>query len=81
MSNITQAWQNARVVYSLRYVSYLKEYKKNPNNKEALGHMHECSYVLINIFGLTSKQVEEIEHNGGITNDDIEESKRRKENE
>ena len=32
----------------------------------------EMSYVLIEVFGLTSKQVEEVEKNGGLTDADIE---------
>lgn len=32
----------------------------------------EMSYVLISVFGLTSKQVEEIEKNDGLTNKDLE---------
>ena len=33
--------------------------------------MHEQSWVLINVFGLSSKQVEEVEREGGFTYDDI----------
>ena len=29
------------------------------------------SYVLITVFGLTAKQVQEVERNGGLTDDDI----------
>lgn len=73
MSGITEAWQNARICYQLRYALYAKEYKKNEENKEVLGHLNECSYVLTEIFGLSAKQVDELELNDfcGLTNDDF----------
>ena len=42
-----------------------------PENLDNKGHMHEQSWVLINVFGLSSKQVEEVEREGGFTYDDI----------
>lgn len=74
MSNITKAWQDARICYQQRYVSYARKCKENEADKDALGHLHECSYVLIEIFGLTSKQVEELEENDfmGLTRTDLE---------
>lgn len=32
----------------------------------------EMSYVLIEVFGLTGKQVEEVERNNGFTDEDME---------
>ena len=74
MSNITKAWQDARICYQQRYVSYARKYKENELDKDSLGHLHECSYVLIEIFGLTPKQVEELEENDfmGLTHADLE---------
>jgi hypothetical protein len=36
------------------------------------GALLEMSYVLIEVFGLTDKQVQEIERNDGLTNADLE---------
>lgn len=33
--------------------------------------MHEQSWVLINVFGLSAKQVEEVEREDGFTTEDI----------
>lgn len=63
-SNITEAWENTRIAYQQRYVKYLKEY--NESNEYIRGHLNECSYVLINIFGLTDKQMKELETAGSI---------------
>ena len=73
MSNITEAWEKTRLAYQQRYASYAKKYQQNDNNKELLGHLLECSYVLITVFGLTSKQVEELEKNNfsGLTDEDF----------
>lgn len=60
MSNITETWENARLAYQQRYIMWLKKWQEN-NNEEVRGHVNECSYVLINFFGLTSKQIEELE--------------------
>ena len=74
MSNITKAWQDARICYQQRYAICARKYKKNLEDKELLGHLKECSYVLIEIFGLTPKQVEELEENDfmGLTHADLE---------
>ena len=73
MSSITKAWQNERICYQKRYAMYARDYEKNPNNKEVLGHLSECSYVLIGLFGLSAKQIEELELNDfcGLTKDDF----------
>ena len=43
------------------------QYAKGNNNDV----LNEMSFVLINIFGLTARQIIEIERNGGFTNDDL----------
>lgn len=71
-SNILEAWENTRLMYQQRYVKYLKEYDTT-KSEDARGHLNECSYVLISIFGLTDKQIRELEHNySGLTNADLE---------
>lgn len=71
MSNITETWENERRVYQQRYVMWLKRWH-DYHRQDDRGHVHECSYVLINIFGLTEKQIKELEQNySGLTNDDL----------
>jgi hypothetical protein len=71
MSNITEVWENERLAYQQRYVMWLKRWE-NYHNEDDRGHANECSYVLINIFGLTDGQIKELEHNySGLTNDDL----------
>lgn len=72
MSSIREAWEDMRIVYQQRYVKYLKEYH-NTESEYARGHLNECSHVLISVFGLTDKQIREIERDySGLTNADIE---------
>lgn len=40
-------------------------------NTDNHGALLEMSYVLIEVFGLTDKQVQEIERNDGLTNADL----------
>lgn len=72
MSTIKKEWDNARICYQQRYILWLKDYNKDNENMEAKGHLEECSYVLINFFGLKPSQVKELEQNDycGLTNDD-----------
>lgn len=72
-SNIVDAWNKARIVYQLRYAKFCRRYRENPDDKDNLGHLHEASWVLISVFGLTDKQVDEVEKNDGLTNKEIEE--------
>lgn len=73
MNKVQEEWQNMRIVYQMRYAKYCEKYKKSKNtDKECLGHLLECSYVLISVFGLTDRQINEIEMNYGLTNKDIE---------
>ena len=73
------AWQKARIEYQKRYYAHLKsleEKENNGSNKASVeysrGHLLEASYALISIFGLTDKEILEIERNGGFTNADLE---------
>lgn len=71
MSNITKTWEKARIDYQQRYVTWLKRWH-DYHNEDDRGHANECRYVLINIFGLTDRQIREIEHDYiGLTDDDI----------
>ena len=49
-----------------------KKVKENEINTDNHGALLEMSYVLILVFGLTDKQVKEIERNDGLTDADIE---------
>ena len=69
--NILDTWNKERIKYQIRYAKSCVKYHKDPENLDNKGHMHEQSWVLINVFGLSSKQIEEIEREGGFTYDDI----------
>lgn len=73
MNKVQQEWENLRLAYQQRYVKYAKQVNENPDNKTVLGQMLESSYVLINVFGLSSEQVQELESYDycGLTNQDI----------
>ena len=72
MSNITITWENERIFYQQRYIMWLKKFQAT-NSEYYRGHVLECSYVLINVFGLTSEQIKELEHDySGFLNDDLE---------
>ena len=51
-----------------------KKVKENEFNTDNHGVLLEMSYVLITVFGLTDKQVLEVERNNGFTNVDINET-------
>lgn len=59
-SNIVNSWKQDRMHFQLRYADYAKRYQKT-HSLELKGHMHECSYTLITVFGLTPHQVLELE--------------------
>lgn len=71
MSNIVEEWNNARIRYQNRYYSACKKLKTGETNTDNHGAMLEMSYVLISIFGLSPKEVDEVEKNGGFTNKDL----------
>lgn len=82
MCKIKNAWTQQRLEYQLRYSKRCEKYEDIMNHKyqniaesykdECEGVMHEMSWVLISIFGLTSKEVSEVEKNKGLTNADYE---------
>ena len=57
--------------YQIRYARMCKKVKEDESNTDNHGALLEMSYVLITVFGLTAKQVQEVERNGGLTDDDI----------
>lgn len=81
MCKIKNAWTQQRLEYQSRYSKCCEKYKDNMNHKnqniaesyigECKGAMHEMSWVLISIFGLSSKEVSEVEKNKGLTNADL----------
>lgn len=73
MSFLTDAWENQKQEYARRYYFFMKEIREKGLKRDCdtYGHAMECSYVLISIFGCTSKEVEIIERFGFIP-DDIE---------
>lgn len=57
--------------YQNRYYGACKKLKTGETNTDNHGAMLEMSYVLISIFGLSPKEVDEVEKNGGFTNKDL----------
>lgn len=74
MNPIQNEWKKMRIKYQIRYAKMFKK-AKDEFNTDNHGALLEMSYVLITIFRLTPKQVEEVERNGGLTNKDMEENK------
>lgn len=72
MSSIIEKWNTERIRYQQRYARFVKKWNEY-HNEDDRGHLTECSYVLINIFGLTKDQVEELEQDYiGLTKKDLE---------
>ncbi len=77
MSRITDAWEAERLAYQQRYANACAKIKESQENEKefyqgkSVGAMLEMSYVLIVIFGLSCKQVEELERNKGFTDADF----------
>lgn len=65
MQNIVSAWHQTRLHFQKRYAEFSRKVQSNPKDLDAIGHLHECSYVLIHIFGLSPAQVTELERFGG----------------
>ena len=74
MNAVQEEWEKMRIEYQIRYARMCQKVKENETNTDNHGALHEMSYVLITVFGLTKKQVWEIERNDGLTNADIEEN-------
>ena len=73
MNAIQQEWEKMRIAYQIRYARMYKKAKNESNFTDHHGALLEMSYVLITVFGLTDKQVQEIERNGGLTDQDLKE--------
>lgn len=72
MNAVQEEWEKMRIAYQIRYARMHKKVKENEINTDNHGALVEMSYVLIEVFGLTDKQVQEIERNDGLTNTDLE---------
>lgn len=72
MTKVQNAWKNIRIDYQIRYARMYRKIKENEFNTDNHGALMEMSYVLIEVFGLTGKQVEEVERNNGFTDEDME---------
>ena len=77
MSRIKDAWEAERLAYQQRYANACAKIKESQENETeysqgmSKGTMLERSYVLIEIFGLSCKQVEEVERNKGFIDADF----------
>ena len=71
MNAVQEEWEKMKINYQIRYARMYKRVKKNETNTDNHGALLEMSYVLVTVFGLTKKQVLEIERNDGLTNADI----------
>mgnify|MGYP000740872494 CR=1 FL=1 len=65
MNVVQEEWEKMRIAYQIRYARMYKKVKENEINTDNHGALLEMSYVLILVFGLTDKQVKEIERNDG----------------
>ena len=72
MNAVQEEWEKMRIAYQIRYARMYKKVKDNEFNTDNHGALLEMSYVLIEVFGLTDKQVKEVERNDGLTNADLE---------
>ena len=71
MTKVQNAWKNMRIDYQIRYARMYRKVKENEFNTDNHGALMEMSYVLIEVFGLTSKQVDEVERNNGFTDEEL----------
>lgn len=78
MSNIKDIWGTERLKYQQRYYESYKRFQMSMEKDftefskgQYKGAMLERSWVLINIFGLSKEQVEEVERNKGFTDEDL----------
>lgn len=72
MNAVQEEWEKMRIAYQIRYARMYKKVRDNEFNTDNHGALLEMNYVLIEVFGLTDKQMQEIERNDGLTNADIE---------
>ena len=71
MNAVQEEWEKMRIIYQIRYAKMCKKVEEDAFNTDNHGALLEMSYVLITVFGLTDKQVQEIERNDGLTNADL----------
>ena len=73
--NVKELIKEKQMVYQQRYAKYIKKYVENNNDMESYGHAMECSYILIDVFGLTGNEVEQLEKNNyaGLLDFDLKE--------
>ena len=78
MQKIISAWHQEREHFQKRYAEHFKKVQSSPNDMRAVGHLNECSYTLIHIFGLTPSQVSELERFEacGLTDKDLDRNRR-----
>ena len=62
MMYLVDCWYQQKDLYIQRYLEFYVKYRKNPEDKNNLGHLHECSYVLITFFGLKPKDIVKLEN-------------------
>lgn len=71
MNEVQEAWEKMRIAYQIRYARMYKKVRDNESNTDNHGALLEMRYVLIEVFGLTDKQVQEVERNYGLTDADL----------
>lgn len=71
MNAVQEEWEKMRLRYQERYWKKYEEFRENESDEKNHGALLEMCYVLIGVFGLTAKQVAEVERNHGFTNADI----------
>lgn len=78
MSSIKNIWEAERLAYQKRYVEAWDNFRESQEKEftefsqgQYKGAMLERCWVLINIFGLSPKQVNEVERNRGFTDEDL----------
>lgn len=71
MSKIKEAWDNEKICYQSRYYRNWKKVTESQNyGGTDHGAMLEMSFVLHEVFGLTDKEIEQVERNRGLTDSD-----------
>lgn len=68
--NLVKSFSMEREKYQLRYANMCKKIMGS-QDRSLIGAMHEMSYVLINVFGLTDDEVSQVEKNGGFTDKEL----------
>lgn len=74
LSEVLNAWEKSRIKYQQRYATYISRYvNSGEKDMDAHGHAMECSYILINLFGLTDSEMRQLESDNyaGLLNRDI----------